>query len=616
MDLNIDQKLSKKLILVVVVSSAIVSIFITMIQMIDEYRIKKSSNEQIIISLINTNVRSLENSLWDLNIKQVKSTLEGLIQHELVYLVKVEYQDVGKISIIEKGVQPNNSFSISQALKYSNQELGLITIYSDYRVIYDYLGIKLLKILLLNLLKTSIVCLIIYLVFGKIIINPILDLVKKLKLDIGRIELERYRVNRSDFDEIDVLVDAINELIEKNDNHRRLLSKKVVERNRKLKQSNILINEALEMKKRFISNVSHELRTPMNGILGFITLIKECKIDEEAKGHLKLLHESADRMMDLVEILLDFEKVQEDKNNALDIVTFSIEKLNDKLDKEVKEKALKYNVEYSFEASKSLRKEYQNDFNRISRILFYLVDNAIKFSPKGKVKVFIDEVEFDTNERMLQLIIEDNGKGMDTRKINDIFKSFYQSESGLTRNHEGLGLGLTIVRSLISLLNGSIEFNSEVGAGTKIKVLLPADVYSKDVIDLEDSFTFAERFPAKVLIVEDNKVNQKLVVNYLSKLGYDPMIANNGRDAIELHDKVKFDVIIMDLQMPVMDGLTATKRIRSSDQDVVIIALTANVDKSDRDKCFEAGMDSFLQKPVKQEAVRNALLDAYNERAA
>lgn len=381
------------------------------------------------------------------------------------------------------------------------------------------------------------------------------------------------------------------------------------------KTENDLLNAKLEAessvraKEQFLANMSHEIRTPMNAILGMAQLLEDTRISGVQKKYLNVIHDSSNNLLTIINDILDFSKINAGKIE-IENVTFNLPQSLRDIKNSFSLRNSNSNVKMIFSIDKHIPKLVQGDSVRIKQILNNLLSNSFKFTSHGVIEVDIKLVGVGKTNTWIEFAVKDSGIGISQDALPNIFDKFTQANSGITRNFGGTGLGLAIVKKLVQLMNGHITIDSELGKGTIVRVVLPLNTPENLKAPVDRSYANSKIYPRQqnlkninILLVEDNKMNQMLALQYLRKQGATVELSENGKEAYDKYITGKFDIILMDLQMPVMGGLEATDLIRKSEKDreirTPILAMTAHALQGDRENCLSHGMDDYISKPIK-----------------
>jgi signal transduction histidine kinase/DNA-binding NarL/FixJ family response regulator len=390
---------------------------------------------------------------------------------------------------------------------------------------------------------------------------------------------------------------------------------------RQFKRQRILIQElniaekkasiAAQTKENFLANMSHEIRTPLSGILGFTNLLLKRPLDETSTEFVSSIQRSGENLMTIINDILDLSKIEAGMMRITPGI-FSINGLINSVEtlflERVKEKSLK--ISSTIDAT--IPDTLIGDATRLTQILVNLIGNAIKFTHKGEVIIEVYNRNQTEKQVVLGVKISDTGIGIDKEKLGEIFERFNQAEDSITRNYGGTGLGLSIVKKLIELQNGTIEVISEPGKGTTFHFYIPYTIAEEQLHEVHsvDPQLFKDKsnVPLKVLVVDDNAINQSLMKHLLSQWNIDFDTASNGLEAVEYLKKNDSDLILMDLQMPQMDGYQATQQIREVlKSEIPIIAMTAHAMAGEREKCISRGMNEYISKPVNEHELFNLI---------
>jgi len=381
------------------------------------------------------------------------------------------------------------------------------------------------------------------------------------------------------------------------------LEEMVVERTLALEQAKVAAEAANREKTNFLANMSHEIRTPMNGVIGTVDLLAGSDLGAEERELVELIRDSGQRLLAVVNDILDFSRIEEG-GSELRPHDFSMARLLKDLSSQMEPLVRKKGLEWFLETSPALPKEVYGDGGRLMQILTNLISNAIKFTEKGAVGLRVVLEREDEDRMWVRFVVVDTGIGIPASAREALFQKFSQLDSSPSRRFGGSGLGLVISRKLVEQMGGEVDFRSEEKRGSEFWVVLPLKkaTGNERIESLEESkppFSFGG---ARVLLAEDNATNRFISVKMLERLGVEVTTAGDGAEVIESMGKASFDLILMDVQMPVMDGLEATRQIRagvpgSMSPSIPIVAITAHAFREDEERCRAAGMQGYLRKP-------------------
>jgi TMAO reductase system sensor TorS len=376
-----------------------------------------------------------------------------------------------------------------------------------------------------------------------------------------------------------------------------------------LKQARDRAEEMSQAKGEFLANMSHEIRTPMNGVIGTLQLLSDTKLAPEQEEYVNTAHKSAHSLLTILNDILDLSKIEAGKLN-IELIPLDLREIVSELITLHTMTAEEKCIQLYAEIDDKLPQVLIGDPTRLRQILANLVSNALKFTEKGHVLVRIKVVSSDAENADIRFEVEDTGIGIRGDIKDELFNEFTQADGSTTRKYGGTGLGLAIVRQLVEMMHGRFGVESVPGEGSTFWFRITLPVGEAQATKQSSSEQVVKGLlHGHVLLVEDNPINQMVAQKMLEKIGLESTLAGDGQEALNMLEQGRFDAVLMDCQMPVMDGFEATRRIREQTAllSLPVIAMTANVMEGDREKCIEAGMNDYIGKPVVEADLKKTL---------
>lgn len=429
-----------------------------------------------------------------------------------------------------------------------------------------------------------------------------------MSADIEKLQRRYEREKAARLQAEEILEIKSRELFEKNQALEKLsasLETQVVARTEELLSARDEALAAAHAKSEFLANMSHELRTPMNGVLGMLALLQGTKLANEQTEFLRIARSSGELLLSVINDILDFSKIEAGKMDLEELV-FDPRILLQDVISPLSFTAQDKGIELKNSCDESMPKAIWGDSTRLKQVITNLVSNAVKFTDKGNVTVFMRAVN---SKYYIQ--VKDTGMGMDSGQLAHIFEAFGQGDSSITRTHGGTGLGLTITNRLSQMMGGLVNVESELGTGSIFTVVLPLKEASAEELEsseqIKEGLVFSQE---PVLVVEDNQVNQQIALHLLNEANLNISLAENGKEALEMVQQNEYQLVLMDLQMPVMDGLEATRQIRKLQgdvKDIPIVAMTAHASTEHIEECMDVGMNAHTTKPINIDILLNTI---------
>ena len=569
-------------------------------------------------ALIKTDLKSLQNgfekgialAVWELSEEQTQRIAEGIQRFDIVTGVSIVGQRI-EVHTGEAGDMPYR-FDLFYTDEAEKRKLGIVTLYSSRRLIFERVKHTYLSIIANAIVKTFVLWIIVLWISHKLISRPLTNLTREnLRLEFENLdEFKKIDTGGQRDNEVRVLEEAFNKMVLKFQAARssvqelnKQLELKVETRTHELSIAKEHSEQANRAKSEFLANMSHEIRTPLNPIIGLTHLALQAGPSPQIREYLSKIHNASKSLLLIINDILDFSKVEAGKL-SLEQAPFSLEKVLDTLSSLYSVKVEEKHLHFAIKIPPEVPCNLIGDALRLEQVLGNLLSNAIKFTKRGEVVLSVESIDTTDDNTLLRFAVRDSGIGVRAQDLEKLFETFAQADGSTTRLYGGTGLGLAICQRLVNLMGGEITVESKSGQGSlfvfdlEFKLADPEAV--KAATQTPDAIPANLSFQGRVLLAEDNRINQQVAGELLQAVGLDVHIAETGLQAVEALRSESFDLILMDLQMPEMDGYQATEAIRKDPayRDLPIIAMTAHAMSGDRERCLNRGMNDHVAKPV------------------
>jgi signal transduction histidine kinase/CheY-like chemotaxis protein len=609
-------KIGRKLSLLSLISSFLALSLTSSLYCWFDYRHQRASIQRGAVVLASVVGEQSQAALAFKDTKAATEILGALDQEHRVRYAALHLQDGTLLAeYLRPGGEPKDrGLTISRPVNWNGDTIGQLVMTVSLAELFDRLRVYILFSAAATV-AGSLLASVLTRRIRRSIVMPMEHLVNVAN-EVSAAKNYRIRANRTSSDELGTMVEAFNEMlsvIEQRDRllseHGRNLERMVDQRTRELADAKVKAEEATKLKSQFLANMSHEVRTPLNAIIGLTDLVLETELLPDQKDHLELIRGSSGSLLRILNDILDFSKIEAGK---LDIEVAPFHLVN-----EIKSAVVPFTIAaeekgiaFELEIEKDIPTRVLGDAARIKQVIMNLVGNSVKFTERGGVQVSVRSEPKNASEFEMQIRIQDTGIGIPKDKLKDIFQAFVQADGSTTRRFGGTGLGLSICQQLVELMEGGLSVESEYGKGSCFTVRIPfrlAPELSTPTVTISTVEPARTIPPLQILLAEDNSVNQLLAVRLLEKRGHTVSCVQDGNEALDLLSKVKFDLVLMDVQMPNLGGLEATRilrdRERTTGKRIPVIAMTAHAMKGDREACLDAGMDGYVSKPLRAAAL-------------
>ena len=610
--------------------SLLLALISTSIQVFNEYRREKASMQQQTDYITSSHVEGVRKGLWDLDSEQLELQLKGIMNFSNVNAVTLHSADWKEDIIVgDKSAIPDNNgttlpiYYIDRNGKPTSRLLGELTVYHDLAAIQSKLLRSAIEIALFQSLLVLINGILLLLIVHFMVTRH-LEYMASYTRSIGAGNLKKrlvlpHKTPRQDSDEIDSVVNAMNDMreailedIKQKDlieaelrYHRDQLQEQVSRRTRRLQDAKEAAEKANVAKSQFLATMSHEIKTPLNGILGMVELLQNQSQSPQSAEKLSAIYQSGEALLEILNGLLDYARLDEGMYSP-EILPFSLSELVNSTSLLFLAQARQQNTTLTVRISEQLDDDYQGAAGAIRQILSNLISNAIKFTRNGSVTITVEPAQEYKEQRQGVLIeVEDTGVGIPNKYLAHIFERFSQADESVTRRFGGTGLGLAITAQLVRVLDGEMGVESEEGRGSVFWFYVPLLALDPPLNSISEAIKVPQKLePMSILLVEDTPINQAVTTELLENDGHKVTLATDGQEALNKASEHLFDLILMDIHLPLLSGLEVAAQIRHCNQinaRTPIVALTANVLPSNVKQCHDIGIRAVIPKPFKRE---------------